>query len=477
MKALVTLLAVLGCSWQGLTQNVGIGNQTPNAPLQFANNTLNRKIVLYEYVNNDHEFYGFGLNSGVLRYQTATSSDDHVFYSGTNGTSSRELMRIKGSGLVGVGAADPAYPLDVNGRIRIRGGGDDNSSAGIWLNSNTNNALQAFVGITQSNVGFYGGNAGWGLMMSTENGNVGIGNSVPYSPLSFKQALGKKISLYPGPSGDAGFGVWGNELRIHSDNPNAAITFGYDSYNDPKFTESMRITGAGNIGMGNSDPGYRLDLSGRMRIRSGGSAATSAGIWLNNVANSSTPAFIGMQSDNMVGFYGSGAGWGLAMNTQTGSMAFDGNAGTNGEVLLSRGAALPPTWQGVGSQLPFYTASQQVRMDGTAKNYSNLNINFSVGRQTRVLLWFTTSLSGTGTCVVGPCPMAGRASPVLDGAAPNFFEFTAVQYPGGGTTDARTFGPVEYIVGAGSHHLTFSGRSQIGVFDMMIIASVMLIPL
>lgn len=386
-------------------------------------------------------------------------------------------MRIKGNGNIGIGAADPVYLLDLNGRLRIRGGGNDNNSAGIWLNNNSNASLQAFMGIFQTNVGFYGNNAGWGLMMSTETGNVGIGNSIPYSPLSFKQALGKKISLYPGPSGDAGFGVWGNELRIHSDNPGAAITFGYDDYNAPFFTERMRISGAGNVGIGNSDPAYRLDLSGRMRIRSGGNAATSAGLWLNNVANSSVPAFIGMLSDNQVGFYGSGVGWGFTMNTQTGAVEFDGNAGTNGEVLLSRGAGASPTWQGIGSQLPFLQGSQQIRMDGTDKNFSSINLSFTTGRQTRVLLWFSCNLSSIGACVVGPCPAAGRVVPVLNGSGPNFFEFTSVQYPGGGGSDNRSFGPIEYIVGAGNHNITFRGRSNLGQFDLLIIASALLIPL
>jgi hypothetical protein len=78
--------------------NVGIGLSSPNAPLQFASTSgINRKIVLYEEFNNNHQFYGFGINDGLLRYQT-TGGGDHVFYSATSASSSKELMRVKYDG-------------------------------------------------------------------------------------------------------------------------------------------------------------------------------------------------------------------------------------------------------------------------------------------------------------------------------------------------------------------------------------------
>jgi hypothetical protein len=61
------------------------------------------------------------------------------------------------------------------------------------------------------------------------NGNIGIGNSNPNAPLSFPPSLGKKITLYPGNTGDAGFGVSGNRLQIFSDNPSADVALGYDA--------------------------------------------------------------------------------------------------------------------------------------------------------------------------------------------------------------------------------------------------------
>lgn len=147
---------------------IGIGTATPNANLQFSNNLTNRKMVLYEAQNNDHQFYGIGLNSGVFRYQVDAAVASHVFYAGLSNTSSRELMRITGTGF------------------------------------------------------------------------VGIGNAAPSRPLSFPAQIGEKILLYPGPSGEVGIGVYGNELRLHCDNPGSTVSFGTQD-NAGNFTQAGRF--------------------------------------------------------------------------------------------------------------------------------------------------------------------------------------------------------------------------------------------
>ena len=101
--------------------NVGIGLSNPNAPLQFNNNVSNRKIVMYDDVNNDNQYFGFGLNSGILRYQVGGTDTSHVFYAGVNATTSSELLRITGSGNVGIGTSSPSYKLAVVGNSSFNG--------------------------------------------------------------------------------------------------------------------------------------------------------------------------------------------------------------------------------------------------------------------------------------------------------------------------------------------------------------------
>lgn len=90
---------------------VGINNNNPQAPLQFADGPVNRKIVLEGFANNDHNFLGFGNSpDGGIRYQVPYGNFDHVFFKGDNGGStSTELFRVVGNGDIGVGAYPSAY--------------------------------------------------------------------------------------------------------------------------------------------------------------------------------------------------------------------------------------------------------------------------------------------------------------------------------------------------------------------------------
>lgn len=59
----------------------------------------NKKLVLYtnDYTS-EHEFYGFGINGGILRYQTPTAAG-HKFYCGLTTTTSQEVFSIYNNGL------------------------------------------------------------------------------------------------------------------------------------------------------------------------------------------------------------------------------------------------------------------------------------------------------------------------------------------------------------------------------------------
>ena len=110
--------------------NVGIGTSSPEYKLDVAgltrvqnvlwmnNQVKNCMICLWGYSSSDATNYiGFGVDYGVLRYQTDTVGTDHVFYQ-----NNVELMRIKGTGNVGIGTSTPAYKLDVkNGDINTEG--------------------------------------------------------------------------------------------------------------------------------------------------------------------------------------------------------------------------------------------------------------------------------------------------------------------------------------------------------------------
>ncbi len=87
------------------------------------------------------------------------------------------------------------------------------------------------------------------------SGSLGIGTSSPNAPLGFPPYLGKKITLYPGATGDVGIGVAGNRLQIYADNPNADVALGWDAAGTFNERFAVKPTGAlavnGNVGQPN----------------------------------------------------------------------------------------------------------------------------------------------------------------------------------------------------------------------------------
>lgn len=115
--------------------------------------------------------------------------------------------------------------------------------------------------------------------------------------INFPSTVGDKISLYGESGTHYGFGIQGSLLQIHTSTAGDNIALGYGS--SASFTERARIINEGEIGM---------DITGRLRLRTG---TETAGTWLNNSQNVPR-AFVGLQSDSTVGFFGNnGAGWGL----------------------------------------------------------------------------------------------------------------------------------------------------------------------
>ena len=126
----------------GTTGNVGIGTLTPNAPLQFANTVGNRKLVLFDTNNDDHQYHGFGVNAGMNRYQVPPGNS-HAFFVGVNSTTSNELMRISGTGNIGIGTTVPNGQLQLSNSVQNRKivlwelANNDHECYGLGVNSFT----------------------------------------------------------------------------------------------------------------------------------------------------------------------------------------------------------------------------------------------------------------------------------------------------------------------------------------------------
>ena len=163
---------------------LGIGTTTPKYLLNFAN-VLGDKISLW---GNGDPHYGFGIQSGLLQIHTDGAGADIAFGHGPSANFT-ETARIKGNGRVGIGVSNPEFTLETDGRIRLRQG--STGSAGLWLWQSTPKNDRAFVGlVNDEQVGFWGNTGlGWGLVMNTTNGNVGIGTLSPGDRLEVNGGL------------------------------------------------------------------------------------------------------------------------------------------------------------------------------------------------------------------------------------------------------------------------------------------------
>ncbi len=100
------------------------------------------------------------------------------------------------------------------------------------------------------------------VLTLTGDGNVGINNSSPKTLLSFPANLGKKITLYPGNTGDIGFGVSPNRLQIYSDHANADVAIGYDAGGTFNERFAVKPNGALAVKSNTGNPGQVLTSGG-----------------------------------------------------------------------------------------------------------------------------------------------------------------------------------------------------------------------
>ena len=154
-----------GASGSGTTQtnvmsltpagNIGLGGILgPNADIHLPNKINSRRLILWEEANNDHQFYGLGINAGSLRYQVSNLAAFHIFYAGASASTSNEIMRIGGNGSFAAGNANTVsnvqstalgYGNDVSGPTAFALGGNNIVSGGLSFAIGSQNTISSVL--------------------------------------------------------------------------------------------------------------------------------------------------------------------------------------------------------------------------------------------------------------------------------------------------------------------------------------------
>ncbi len=93
-----------------------------------------------------------------------------------------------------------------------------------------------------------------GRFVVENSGNIGLGTSSPNARVSLGTFLGDAVFLYDGPSDKYGFSIASGELRIYNGAEFCIAHTSFGKYNGSTFTEYMRLTNQGRLGIGNKFP-------------------------------------------------------------------------------------------------------------------------------------------------------------------------------------------------------------------------------
>lgn len=195
------------------------------------------------------------------------------------------MCNITVSQNVGIGTSAPAKKLDVDGKVGIFGGrNNDPTIKGLGTSSWTR------IGGNSGGIAFWGNNNvendDLPQLFINNNGNVGIGNTDPKDLLQ----IGNMYAFHNG--GSKGFSYngyydYGSSAWKYLQNGYWSGIFhnaggGIDMYLGATGTSGANVTGIspgihilnnGNVGIGEYTPSVRLDVNGSLRIRSAGDAA------------------------------------------------------------------------------------------------------------------------------------------------------------------------------------------------------------
>lgn len=383
------------------TGDVGIGTTSPSQKLNVVGNTLIPITNSYFCYTND---YGIGTPDSLGLQVFASNGDVLRFGHRTGGTTFTEDMRIASNGNVGIGTAAPDTRMTVS------------STSQYAINTLNPTAVAA----NKSGIAFYG------LNSSTAT------------------------QFYAGIAADFVATAGGSQT--------GALVF--ETINNNSVGERMRITGPGNVGIGTSSPGAKLDIvgAGNPTITLRGSDAAYSSILNLQAASGGTSIINATGGSNVLGLY---------TNTVE-RMRID----SSGNVLVGNTSQLLFTTKELNVNAASGSAGFALGTAGSARLYmTGTSTEGNVTTKGAIPLLFGTNetermrITAAGGLAVGTTTDPGAGNIGL--AAGKFLQFSSTAYmtPEDNVAGARIVTPGAFNVATGGTavRMTLDALGQLGI--------------
>ena len=289
--------------------------------------------------------------------------------------------------------AEKTFTLpDSNATLLYSGGALGTPSSGTVTNltGTASININGTVGATTANTGAF--------TTLTTTGNLGAGTSSPSSRLHVSNGASSTTQISLGPvvsAGDYAFLAWNNnsgsqELKIYAD---AGFTSFYNGgsergrFSSTGLAVTGQLTTTGNVGIGTTSPGAKLDVKGLARSSIGtGTGAGGAGYAFYQFGTSATATenwHIGAEGDGTFRFYNQGFGAGLErMRIDSSGNVGIGTTSPAGKLMI---AASTSGLNNIGVVIDGYAAPVMQIGSRTGEavigsnNYSSSPITFKTG--------------------------------------------------------------------------------------------------